>query len=143
MKLTKFLKLKRAIDSLDPHAIGKKLWQLDALLKKRGLRLDPSNTAITQEGIFYIEPETGIATKVIAYIADHPVVLTSAQVSARRVILHQVPMDIFEFAETWLCLILGPFAQQRDAQDALDLHWIGRRCLARKVCGLAVHACRD
>lgn len=79
MKLTRFLKLKRAIDSLDPHAIGKRLWQLDALLRKRGLRFDPTNTAITQEGIFYIEPETGIATKVIAYIADHPVVLTSAQ----------------------------------------------------------------
>lgn len=79
MKLTKFPKLKRAIEGLDPEHIAKKLSRLDEGLRNQGLRFDAQNTAVTQEGIFYIEPDSGIATKVIAYIPEYQIKLTSAQ----------------------------------------------------------------
>ena len=79
MKLTQFRKLKKAVDSLDVHLIRNKIGSLERHLQNEGLALEPENTAITQEGIFYIEPESGIATKVIAYIPDFPTNLTKAQ----------------------------------------------------------------
>lgn len=79
MKLTQFLKLKKAVDALDPDIIRKRLRQLDARLLDKGIPFEPQNTAITQEGIFYIEPESGIATKVIAYVSDYQTNLTDAQ----------------------------------------------------------------
>ena len=80
MKLTKFPKLKRALECLDPEHIAKKLSRLDAELRNHGLRFDAQNTAVTQEGIFYIEPGSGIATKVIAYIPEYQVKLTTEQI---------------------------------------------------------------
>lgn len=69
MKLSKFLKLKQAISRLDLNLIAKRILKLDEHLQKHGLALEPENTAMTEEGIFYIEPETGMATKVVLYIA--------------------------------------------------------------------------
>ncbi len=79
MKLTRFLRLRKAVEGLDPDIIRKKLRQVDQLLRGDGLPLDVRNTAITQEGIFYIEPESGVATKVIAYISDFAAELTPEQ----------------------------------------------------------------
>ncbi len=79
MQLTKFLKLRKAVESLDPNHIGKKLRELDTQLKSEGLLLKPEDTAITQEGIFYIEPRSGIATKVIAYVSDYVTHLSPEQ----------------------------------------------------------------
>ncbi|MFN8391693.1 MAG: hypothetical protein U0136_15500 [Bdellovibrionota bacterium] len=69
MHLTRFLKLRKAVEGLDSHFIRTKLHDLDRSLKGQGLPLSPADTAITQEGIFYVEPITGIATKVVAYRA--------------------------------------------------------------------------
>lgn len=79
MKLTQFHKLRRAVDALDPDLIRKRLKKLDAQLLDKGLPFDPANTVVTQEGIFYIEPESGIATKVMTYISDFPAELSEAQ----------------------------------------------------------------
>ncbi len=79
MQLTRFLKLRKAVESLDPHHISKKLRELDDQLRGRGLLLSPQDTAITQDGIFYVEPRSGIATKVIAYVGDFVTNLTEAQ----------------------------------------------------------------
>lgn len=67
MKFTKFQRLKKALERLEVNPIGRRIHDLEAQLQGRGLVLDPKNTAIIQEGIFYIEPDSGIATKVVAY----------------------------------------------------------------------------
>ena len=81
MKLTKFLKLKKAFEGLDAHLIGKKIRGLEEALHSRGLPFTPENTAITQEGIFYIDPESGVATKVVAYVPEFQTSLTKAQIA--------------------------------------------------------------
>lgn len=71
MKFTKFLKLKQAIANLDVNFILNKIAKLEDHLTKHGQLLEPDNTAVTEEGIYYISPESGMATKVVLYIADH------------------------------------------------------------------------
>lgn len=71
MKLPKYFKLKQAIANLDVNLITNKINRLEELLTKQGQQIEPANTAITQEGIFYIDPESGMATKVVLYISDH------------------------------------------------------------------------
>lgn len=73
MKLTKFVKLRRAIANLDGNFIGTKIAKLEDHLTKRGQELEPQNTALTQEGIYYIDEETGMTTKVVLYIADQQI----------------------------------------------------------------------
>ena len=70
MRLTKFFKLRRAISNLDFNFIANKIAELEDCLSKRGKELEPANTAITHEGIFYINPESGMATKVVLYEAE-------------------------------------------------------------------------
>ena len=79
MKLTKFVKLRQAIARLDYNVIAKKISRLELHLQQKGLALEMQNTAITQEGIFYIEPESGMATKVVAYIGSYTTKLNRAQ----------------------------------------------------------------
>ena len=84
MKFTRFIKLKRAIEALDPNIIRKKLGALEHQLKTKGLPLDPKNTAFTQEGIYYVDPNSGIATKVILYAQDYVTNLSKAQRKALK-----------------------------------------------------------
>ena len=79
MKFTNFLKLRRAIEALDFNIIGKKLGQLEAYLQSKGLELEPENTAFTQEGIYYIEPDSGIATKVVVYESEYVTELSAKE----------------------------------------------------------------
>lgn len=81
MKLTKFLKLRKAFEGLDAHLIGKKIRALESELQGRGLPFVHQNVAITQEGIFYIDPSSGVATKVTAYVSDYPTSLSKAQLA--------------------------------------------------------------
>ena len=71
MKFSRFVKLKRAITSLDMSFLAKKIAELEDCLTHEGQVLEPENTAVTEEGIFYINPESGMATKVVLYISDH------------------------------------------------------------------------
>ncbi len=82
MKLTKFLKLRKAVESLDANLIARKIGYLETYLQRQGLDFEHQNTAITQEGIFYIEPESGVATKVIVHVGDFPANLSKAQISS-------------------------------------------------------------
>lgn len=79
MKLTKFRRLRKAIEALDVNLIGRTIRGLEEQLISRGLILEPQNVAITQEGIFYIEPQSGVATKVVAYLGDFGTTFTKAQ----------------------------------------------------------------
>ncbi|RIL10393.1 MAG: hypothetical protein DCC75_04450 [Proteobacteria bacterium] len=75
MKLTKFFKLRQALVNLDVNFIAKKIGELEEQLTNQGKPLEPANTAVTEEGIFYINPESGMATKVVLYEADHVIKL--------------------------------------------------------------------
>ena len=75
MKLTRFYKLRQAIGNLDVNLITNKIKSLEEHLMQKGLALEPENTAITQEGIYYIDPDTGMATKGILYISEHSISL--------------------------------------------------------------------
>lgn len=75
MQLTKFFKLRQAICNLDVNLIFNRINKVEEYLMKNGLPFDPENTAITQEGIYYIDPECGMATKVVLYMSDHAVQL--------------------------------------------------------------------
>jgi hypothetical protein len=77
-KLTRFFKLKKAIRGLDHNYLFKKIAELEENLSNKGKKLEPENTAITQEGIFYIHPESGMATKAVLYEADHRMKLPAA-----------------------------------------------------------------
>jgi len=57
----------------------------------------------------------------------------SAAVGERLVLLHQMPMDGPERAETRCRLLHRPLAQQRGTQGLLDLRLIGWRRLPRRV----------
>lgn len=71
MKFSRFVKLKRAIASLDTAFLAKKIAELEQCLHNEGQELEAENTAVTEEGVFYINPESGMATKVVLYISDH------------------------------------------------------------------------
>ena len=75
MKFTKFFKLRHAISNLDYHFIANKIAELEDRLSSNGMKLDPANTAITHEGIFYINPESGMATRVVLYDSDQRMLL--------------------------------------------------------------------
>jgi hypothetical protein len=72
MRLTKFIRLRQALSNLDVNLIARRINRLEEILTQKGKIIEPENTAITQEGIYYIEPESGMATKIVLYISDHP-----------------------------------------------------------------------
>ncbi|MCO6431750.1 MAG: hypothetical protein J5J00_12905 [Deltaproteobacteria bacterium] len=78
MKFTRFFKLRMAIANLDFQFVAKKIAELEERLTKHGQVIEPENTAVTQEGIFYIHPESGMAARVVLYKSDHPMQLESA-----------------------------------------------------------------
>lgn len=49
--------------------------EVEGRLTNEGQAWEPENTAITEEGIFYINPESGMATRVALYLADHQAAL--------------------------------------------------------------------
>lgn len=73
MKLPNFFPLRRAIANLDVRFIARKIAELESNLLGQGKILEPENTALTEEGIYYIEPESGMTTKVVLYQADHEI----------------------------------------------------------------------
>lgn len=77
MRITRFFKLRHAITNLDVHFLARTMAQLEERLTKEGQPWESENTAVTEEGIFYINPETGMATRVALYVADHSVRLPS------------------------------------------------------------------
>lgn len=79
MQLTKFFKLRQAICNLDINLIYNRINKVEEHLMKNGLTFEPDSTAITQEGIYYIDSESGMATKVVLYIADHAIQLDKPQ----------------------------------------------------------------
>jgi hypothetical protein len=78
MKLTRFFKLKRAIENLDVNYVAKKIALLEESLIHHGQQLDIANTAITQEGIYYIHPDSGMAVRVALYDSDNSLKLNKA-----------------------------------------------------------------
>ncbi|MBN8549115.1 MAG: hypothetical protein J0M12_07370 [Deltaproteobacteria bacterium] len=70
MRLTQFYKLRHAASNLDPHFMAKKIAELEKSLTQDGRTWEMANTAVTEEGIFYINPESGMATRVALYQAD-------------------------------------------------------------------------
>lgn len=70
MKLTQFIKLRHALTNLDLRFFARKTEELEERLGAQGQPWEPDNTAITEEGIFYINPESGMTTKVVLYQAD-------------------------------------------------------------------------
>lgn len=72
MIFPKLYRLRKAIRNLDASYIARRIDQLEVHLSNQGQLLEPENTAITEEGIFYISPDTGMATKVVLYLADQP-----------------------------------------------------------------------
>ena len=79
MRLTKFRRLRRAVEALSPHTVTRRIAALEEQLQSRGIPLEAQNTAITQEGIFHIDGSTGIATKVLLYNSEFEKDLTKAQ----------------------------------------------------------------
>lgn len=79
MRLTHFRKLRRAVEAIDPNLVGKKLATLEKNLTQKGIEFNPTCTAFTHEGIFYIDPESGIATKVVLYEDQTALSLSRAQ----------------------------------------------------------------
>lgn len=75
MKLTKFYKLKHAAANLDINSLARRISELEDRLTKDGQLWEPENTAITEEGIFYINPESGMATRVALYLGEHQTAL--------------------------------------------------------------------
>ena len=72
MKLPRFAKLQRAVASLDKAFITKRIDKMEERLTKSGQKLEPGCTAVTEEGIFYVSAEVGLATKVVLYLVDQP-----------------------------------------------------------------------
>jgi hypothetical protein len=69
MRVTRFKKLRNAIANLNIHFITQRVSQLRDDLSGKGLEFDPLTTVVTEGGIYYIEPESGLATKVALYNA--------------------------------------------------------------------------
>lgn len=70
MRLTRFFKLRQALADLDVNYVANKIAEIESCLSQRGKDLEPENTAFTQEGIYYIHPESGMATRVVLYNPD-------------------------------------------------------------------------
>jgi hypothetical protein len=68
MKLTKFDKLKLAIEALGASPV---VSDLVKKLKGDGVDIDASSTVVTDNGIYYID-KTGLLTKVVIHIVDKP-----------------------------------------------------------------------
>ncbi|WKZ56690.1 MAG: hypothetical protein QY326_08145 [Bdellovibrionota bacterium] len=77
MKLPKFYKLRHAVANLDVHFLAKKIAELENRLTREGQSWELAHTAVTEEGVFYINPESGMATRVVLYEADHRVHIPS------------------------------------------------------------------
>jgi hypothetical protein len=77
MKVTRFFKLKRALQNLDVNYVANEIALLEDRLAGKGYRFDADNTAITYEGIYYIHPESGMAVRVALYDCVHPRSLSS------------------------------------------------------------------
>lgn len=75
MKVTRFFKLKRALENLDINYVAQEIATLEDRLTNRGQPFDPVNSAITHEGIYYIHPQSGMAVRVALYDCTHPQVL--------------------------------------------------------------------
>lgn len=75
MKFTRFFKLRRAISELDINFLANRMSEIESCLSDKGIPLEPENTAFTQEGIYYIHPESGMATRVVLYDSDYRVKL--------------------------------------------------------------------
>ena len=67
MKLTRFSKLRRSVEALDISIMLRRLSDLEEQFQTDGLPLEPQNTVFTEEGIYYVEPRSGMATKVVVY----------------------------------------------------------------------------
>lgn len=72
MKFSRFAKLQRAVASLDKEYISKRIKRMEEHLTGKGMPLEPNCTAVTEEGIFYVSAEVGLATKVVLYMPDQP-----------------------------------------------------------------------
>lgn len=100
MKLPRFAKLQRAVASLDKEFISKRITQLEDRLVEKGQPLEPASTAVTEEGIFYVSSEVGLATKVVLYMADQP------EIQADQTIEE---LDQFGYTEAALINKLHPY----------------------------------
>lgn len=67
MKLTNFRKLRNAIAAIDLNFVVNGVAELHKLLSGRGLEFSKRDVVITQEGIYYINPGTGMTVKVALY----------------------------------------------------------------------------
>lgn len=78
MKMTRFFKLRRALENLDVNYVAKEISMLEDRLTQHGQTFDPDNTVVTYEGIYYIHPQSGMAVRLAMYDCDHPNVLDVA-----------------------------------------------------------------
>ena len=68
MKFTNFRKLRNAVANVNWTYIANEMNRLTERLDGEGLKFDPKNVSITEEGIYYINPDSGMATKVTLYM---------------------------------------------------------------------------
>ncbi|MCB0352912.1 MAG: hypothetical protein KDD64_05280 [Bdellovibrionales bacterium] len=73
MRLTKFNRLRKAVAELNTRHVGEVADELRRILGGDGKTFRSEDTAITEEAIFYIEPRSGMATKVVMYIPEQKV----------------------------------------------------------------------
>lgn len=75
MRLTHFKRLRNAIANLDVNFIVNSVRALREELQGQGRPFDRKEVVITEEGIYYINARSGVATKVVLYLSDHEVVV--------------------------------------------------------------------
>lgn len=73
MKVTRFKRLKNAIKNFDMFYVSNRILGLQEKIKERGIPLEPENTVVAEEAIYYIEPSSGMTAKVALYKPDQVV----------------------------------------------------------------------
>lgn len=73
MRLTEFRRLRNAVANIDLRFVGRSIAGIEAALSGRGLAFDTDSTAITEEGIYYLDSRTGMTTKVALYNANQKI----------------------------------------------------------------------